>query len=109
MCDLFDWGCNCCPFSLIDQAYGQVWSNEKYESVEHRVVVNSERERFSIPFFYSPAHYTMVKPLEELTNKQNPAKYKPYNWGKFFITRKGSNFRKLEVENVQIHHFRVAE
>ncbi|KAL6211639.1 hypothetical protein ACLB2K_016862 [Fragaria x ananassa] len=30
----------------------QVWSNEKYEIVEHRVVVNTEKERFSIPFFF---------------------------------------------------------
>ncbi|OMP01571.1 Isopenicillin N synthase [Corchorus olitorius] len=49
----------------------QVWSNETYESVEHRVAVNSERERFSIPFFFNPAHYTNVKPLEELTRGHN--------------------------------------
>uniref|UniRef100_A0A803QDA1 Fe2OG dioxygenase domain-containing protein n=1 Tax=Cannabis sativa TaxID=3483 RepID=A0A803QDA1_CANSA len=84
----------------------QVWSNERYESVEHRVMVNSERERFSIPFFLNPAHYTMVKPLEEMTDDQNPPKYKAYNWGKFFTTRKGSNFRKLDVENIQIYHFK---
>lgn len=72
-------------------------------------MVNSEKERFSIPFFLLPAHYTMVKPLEELTNEQNPAKYRAYNWGKFFTNRKASNFRKLDVENIQIHHFRVSE
>lgn len=46
----------------------QVWSNDTYESVEHRVKVNSEKERFSIQYFLSPAHYTMVKPLEEIVN-----------------------------------------
>ncbi|KAF3973513.1 hypothetical protein CMV_003066 [Castanea mollissima] len=66
----------------------QVWSNDRYESVEHRVMVNSERERFSLPFFFNPAHYTMVKPLEELTDEQNPAKYRAYNWGKFITTKK---------------------
>ncbi|CAN1773167.1 Protein DMR6-LIKE OXYGENASE 1 [Linum perenne] len=86
----------------------QVWSNEAYESVEHRVMVNSERERFSIPFFFNPSHYTVVQPLEELlTSKKSSAKYRPYNWGKFFVTRKGSNFKKLDVENIQISHFRV--
>ncbi|KAM7470707.1 hypothetical protein LguiA_008890 [Lonicera macranthoides] len=30
----------------------------------------------------------MVKPLEELANDQNPAKYRPYSWGKFLATRK---------------------
>ncbi|XP_038705454.1 protein DMR6-LIKE OXYGENASE 2-like [Tripterygium wilfordii] len=85
----------------------QVWSNERYESVEHRVVVNSEKERFSIPFFFGPAHYTVVKPLEELTSKENPAKYKEYNWGKFMLNRKASNFKKLNVDNLQIADFRV--
>lgn len=87
----------------------QVWSNDTYESVEHRVMVNSERERFSIPFFLNPSHYTMVKPLDELTNEQNPAKYRAYSWGKFFTTRKLSNFKKLDVENIQIYHFKVQE
>ena len=74
----------------------------------HRVVVNSEKERFSIPFFLNPSHYTMVKPLEELISEQNPAKYRAYNWGKFYTTKKGSNFGKLDVENVQIHRFKVS-
>ncbi|KAM0062097.1 putative oxoglutarate/iron-dependent dioxygenase, non-hem dioxygenase domain-containing protein [Helianthus debilis subsp. tardiflorus] len=87
----------------------QVWSNDAYESVEHRVRVNSTKERFSIPFFVNPAHYTVVEPLAELTNEQNPPKYKGYNWGKFFATRKYSNFKKLEVENIQIYHFKQPE
>lgn len=85
----------------------QVWSNEEYESVEHRVMVNSERERFSIPFFLNPAHYTWVEPLEELVTEKNPAKYKAYNWGNFFTMRKDSNFKKHDVENIQIYHFRA--
>ncbi|GER50418.1 2-oxoglutarate (2OG) and Fe(II)-dependent oxygenase superfamily protein [Striga asiatica] len=84
----------------------QVWSNDKYESVEHRVKVNSEKERLSIPFFFNPAFYTMVKPLAELLNDQSPGKYRAYNWGRFFTTRKLSNFKKLDVENIQIHHFK---
>ncbi|KAJ0961041.1 hypothetical protein J5N97_000942 [Dioscorea zingiberensis] len=84
----------------------QVWSNDKYESVEHRVSVNSEKERFSIPFFFSPALSTNVKPLEELVNEENPARYEEYNWGEFFKARKDSNFKKLGKENLQIYHFR---
>ncbi|XP_021824897.1 protein DMR6-LIKE OXYGENASE 2-like [Prunus avium] len=87
----------------------QVWSNDKYESVEHRVVVNSEKERFSVPFFFFPAHHVMVKPLEELLSDVNPAKYREYNWGKFYATRNRSDFKKQEVENIQIHHFRLPE
>ncbi|TYI95523.1 hypothetical protein E1A91_D01G003700v1 [Gossypium mustelinum] len=85
----------------------QVWSNEAYESVEHRVVVNSERERFSIPVFFFPSHYVMVKPLEELVNEGNPPKYKPYNFGKFFVARNRSDYKKLEVQNIQISDFKI--
>ncbi|GLT55217.1 hypothetical protein SLA2020_283590 [Shorea laevis] len=86
----------------------QVWTNDKYDSVDHRVVVNSKKERFSIPFFFLPAHYTIVKPLEELVNEQSPAKYREYNWGKFFVDRNRSDFKKRDVENIQIYHFRVS-
>lgn len=87
----------------------QVWSNDKYESVEHRVMVNSEKDRLSIPFFFNPAHYVMVKPLEEMVDDQNPSKYNEYNWGSFFVTKRMSNFKKLHAENLQISHFNVTE
>ncbi|TXG64413.1 hypothetical protein EZV62_011407 [Acer yangbiense] len=87
----------------------QVWSNEAYESVEHRVMVNTEKERYSIPYFFYPSHYTMVEPIEELTNEQSPPKYKAYNWGKFLMNRSLSNFKKLNVENIQISHFRISK
>ncbi|CAI8601251.1 unnamed protein product [Vicia faba] len=75
---------------------------------EKRVMVNSARERFSIPFFFFHAHYTEVKPLEELTNEENPPKYRPYNWGEFLVNRKGRNFEKKKVENIQIYHYKIA-
>ncbi|KAK7273940.1 hypothetical protein RIF29_15008 [Crotalaria pallida] len=87
----------------------QVWSNDKYESAEHRVVVNTERERFSVPFFFFPAHHVMVKPVEELLNEQNPARYREYNWGKFFANRNRSDFKKRDVENIQIQHFWIVD
>ncbi|KAL8525819.1 hypothetical protein ACS0TY_015167 [Phlomoides rotata] len=98
-----------CPDSYIINVGDilQVWSNDEYESVEHRVVVNGEKERFSIPYFLYPAHYTWVEPLEELISDEKPAKFKGYNWGKFRATRNYGNLRKLNVENIQISHFRI--
>lgn len=87
----------------------QVWSNDLYWSAEHRVVVNSQRERFSIPFFFFPSQYVDIKPLDELINEQNLAKYKEFNWGKFFASRNRSDYKKREVENIQIDHFKVPE
>lgn len=71
------------------------------------MTVNSQKERFSIPFFFNPSHYIWIEPLEELIDQQNPSKYKGYSWGKFYATRKLSNFRKLTSENIQVHHFKV--
>lgn len=86
----------------------QVWSNDAYESVEHRVMVNSERDRFSIPFFLKPALYTDVEPLEELIDDRNPPRYRALNWGKFRTARMQSNFAKSNVENLQIYHFKIS-
>ncbi|KAH7517919.1 hypothetical protein FEM48_Zijuj09G0115300 [Ziziphus jujuba var. spinosa] len=84
-----------------------IWSNEKYRSVEQRVVVNKLKERLSIPCFFLPGPHVMVKPVEELLNGENRPKYKEYNWGKFFVNRSRSDFKKLEVENIQIEHLRL--
>lgn len=87
----------------------QVWSNGEYESVDHRVVVNSHKDRYSIPFFLDPSHHTMVAPLPEFIggdSGRKTAEYRAYNWGKFALTRKLSNFMKLQAENIQISHFR---
>ncbi|CAL5387830.1 unnamed protein product [Camellia sinensis] len=87
----------------------QAWTNEIYQSVEHRAVVNSEKERLSIAFFFNPAHHVNVEPLSELIDDQNPPKYRPYNYGKFYATRKVSNFKKLDVENIQLTHFKLSQ
>ena len=87
----------------------QVWSNGKYESVEHRAVVNGEKERLSIASFFFPAPHVVVKPLEELVNEQNPARYREYSWGKFYADRLFGDFKKREVENLQIHHFKILD
>ncbi|KAI8013956.1 Protein DOWNY MILDEW RESISTANCE 6 [Camellia lanceoleosa] len=78
-------------------------------SVEHRAVVNSEKGRLSIAFFFNPAHHVNVEPLSELIDHQNPPKYRPYNYGKFFATRKVRNFKKLDVENIQLTHFKLSQ
>ncbi|KAL0743539.1 hypothetical protein Bca4012_085052 [Brassica carinata] len=85
----------------------QVWTNDKYWSAEHRVVVNTSKERFSIPLFFFPSHETNIEPLEELISEENPPCYKKCNWGKFFVSRNRSDFKKLEVEDIQIDHFKA--
>lgn len=38
------------------------------------MMVNSEKERFSVPFFFNLAHHVMVEPVEELVIRRKPAK-----------------------------------
>ncbi|XP_015061642.1 protein DMR6-LIKE OXYGENASE 2-like [Solanum pennellii] len=85
----------------------QVYSNDEYESVEHRVVLNTERSRFSIPFFVNPSHSTWIQPLEEKVNEKNPAKYKAYNWGMLFTHRRKHNPKTRDEENLTLDHFKA--
>lgn len=44
----------------------EIFSNGKYKSIEHRVVINTEKERLSIAAFHSPNMDAMIGPLPEL-------------------------------------------
>ncbi|XP_042492642.1 flavonol synthase/flavanone 3-hydroxylase [Macadamia integrifolia] len=54
----------------------EILSNGKYKSVLHRTTVNKEKTRISWPVFCSPPREMVVGPLHQLTNEQNPPKYK---------------------------------
>lgn len=80
----------------------QVYSNDKYQSVEHRVVVNKNVDRYSFPLFFNPACWVNVSPIPQLTDNQHPPRYRPFNWGKYIKSRMDSNFKQLGVDNLQI-------
>jgi len=85
----------------------QVWSDDRYESAEHRVSVNSEKERFSMPYFFNPASGAIVEPLEEVVSEEKkPPRYSAYSWGDYFSTKLNGNFKWLDVDNLQIADFR---
>lgn len=65
-------------------------SNGEYSSIEHRAVVDYEKERLSIAAFHSPNMATDIGPLPELV-KEKVAKYKTITHEEFVrlvITRK---------------------
>lgn len=53
----------------------QVLSNAIYKSVEHRVIVNSDKERISLAFFYNPKSDLLIGPAKELVTPDRPAQY----------------------------------
>ncbi|KAK9059267.1 hypothetical protein SSX86_021886 [Deinandra increscens subsp. villosa] len=53
----------------------EIMSNGEYRSIEHRAVVNFEKERLSIAAFHNPGLEAMIGPMAELVKEKTP-KYK---------------------------------
>jgi isopenicillin N synthase-like dioxygenase len=66
------------------------WSNGRYLSNMHRVRNTSNRERFSIPFFFNPDREVVVEPLPEFVRQDGEARYPAVQAGqhltRFFAT-----------------------
>ncbi len=43
-----------------------IWSNGLYKAPLHRVLTNSEKPRFSAPFFYNPPYRAVITPLPRM-------------------------------------------
>ncbi|KAG6736463.1 hypothetical protein POTOM_060763 [Populus tomentosa] len=61
----------------------QVLSNDRYKSVLHRVVVNCDKERISIPSFYYSSRDTEIGPAKDLIDHDHPAIYRKSTCGAF--------------------------
>ncbi|KAL5551474.1 hypothetical protein UlMin_001650 [Ulmus minor] len=62
----------------------QVISNDKYKSVLHRALVNSEKERISIPTFYCPSPEAVIEPAKGLIDEDHPAVYRSFTYAEFY-------------------------
>ncbi|KAH7864729.1 hypothetical protein Vadar_033107 [Vaccinium darrowii] len=64
----------------------QVISNDRYKSVLHRAVVNSNKERISIPTFYCPSPDALIGPAPELIDDEDnrPAVYRKFTYQEFY-------------------------
>ncbi|XP_021690907.2 protein DMR6-LIKE OXYGENASE 2 [Hevea brasiliensis] len=62
----------------------QVISNDRYKSVLHRAVVNSDKERLSIPTFYCPSPDAVIGPAKELIDHDHPAVYKHFTYAEYY-------------------------
>ncbi|CAI9095460.1 OLC1v1031414C1 [Oldenlandia corymbosa var. corymbosa] len=60
----------------------EIMSNGEYRSIEHRAVVNPEKERMSIAAFHTPDFAATIGPLSNLV-KENGAKYKTVKYADY--------------------------
>lgn len=69
----------------------QILSNGIYKSVEHRVVVNSEKDRLSLAMFYNPNGDKVLSPVNKLVDENSPPLYAPmtFNEYRLFIRKRG--------------------
>lgn len=75
----------------------EIFSNGRYKSVLHRVLVNSCKYRISIASLHSLPFTSIVRPSPKLINQENPSRYKDTDFDSFlkYITSceaKSKNF-----------------
>jgi isopenicillin N synthase-like dioxygenase len=70
----------------------QVWSNDRYVAALHRVLANTNAERFSAPFFFNPVYSADYAPLPTTIDAAHPARYRTINWGEFRARRAAGDY-----------------
>lgn len=50
------------------------WTNGRFKATQHRVV-NTGKERFSMPLFFAADYHTVIEPLPQFCSEENPPKY----------------------------------
>ena len=62
----------------------QIMSNDKYKSIEHRVIANRSRNRVAIPFFVNPGSDATIGPLPEVLASGETPIYKHVVFSDYF-------------------------
>uniref|UniRef100_A0A803QFT4 Fe2OG dioxygenase domain-containing protein n=1 Tax=Cannabis sativa TaxID=3483 RepID=A0A803QFT4_CANSA len=76
---------------------------DQIQSVEHRVIVNSEKDRVSLAFFYNPKSDIIIEPIKQLVDDETrPPLYSPMTFDEYrlFIRTKGIS-GKSQVESLK--------
>ncbi|CAJ1951215.1 unnamed protein product [Sphenostylis stenocarpa] len=67
----------------------KVWSNDRIQCCEHRVIISEKKERYSMGLFSLGGK--LVETPEELVDEEHPRRYKPfdhYEYLRFYATKK---------------------
>lgn len=78
----------------------QIVSNGAYRSIEHRGVVNSEKERLSLATFFMPRIDAEMSPAPSIITPENPAQFKKITYAeliKGFYAKELDGKSQLEI------------
>ncbi|KAE9610562.1 hypothetical protein Lal_00029684 [Lupinus albus] len=82
----------------------EIMTNGIYQSIEHRTVVNSAKDRVSLATFYSPGMEVIIGPASSLVTPKAPARYKTISvldYFKGFISKEVHG--KSHLDHMKIH------
>ncbi|KAL9174503.1 hypothetical protein ABFS82_02G056500 [Erythranthe guttata] len=98
---------NAIPNSILVNTADQleIFSNGKYKSVLHRVVVNNEKTRISIAMANGPSGDTVVGPAPKLLEKRGcVSSYAPMKYKDYILSQQSNQLKcKSILEQLQIH------
>jgi isopenicillin N synthase-like dioxygenase len=60
-------------------------TNDHFASALHRVVNRSNRQRFSVPYFFNPDYNTQLSTLAQYIDEVHPAQFKPIHVGEHML------------------------
>eukprot|EP00747_Dinoflagellata_sp_TGD_P209353 gnl/TRDRNA2_/TRDRNA2_82749_c0_seq1.p1 gnl/TRDRNA2_/TRDRNA2_82749_c0~~gnl/TRDRNA2_/TRDRNA2_82749_c0_seq1.p1 ORF type:complete len:402 (-),score=66.56 gnl/TRDRNA2_/TRDRNA2_82749_c0_seq1:44-1180(-) len=72
------------------------WTNGRYKATLHRVVANSEKERWSFPFFFDPNYNATVAPVPTCVREGEKPLYAPVEAGKRKLAKFEATWSELE-------------
>lgn len=68
------------------------WSNDRWTSTPHRVRNLSDRDRYSLPFFYDTDTRSRIECLPGCSGSDMPARYAPVVFGDYVVERLNRNY-----------------
>lgn len=71
------------------------WTNDFYRAAPHRVLNCSDRDRYSLPFFFDINYHALVQCLPTCQSSENPPQYPAFVAGEHIIKRYQQSYRSL--------------